>query len=245
MSTLQKALLVSVTALSFGACSHTLPNTPRIAHALTLYHQFQKDKKVEEYALKDRFEAEQLYHMLEREKDEKRAEHLAYLLQKQIFIAKEHVKTAELKQKKVQLKEKLMQKKLQHKEMELERVKAQQQDLLQQASAPTDLDVRMTKRGVLFILNENYFEKDHAKLLISALAPLDRLVDFLKQHPQKKLLIEGFVDAQKGGASALDLALRRAESVAQMLTAQGISKDRIETKGYVGNRTDVKITILN
>ncbi len=245
MSRLKRSLFLLVIALFFGACSHSLPNTPRIAHALTLYHQFQKDKRVEQYAPKDRFEAEQFYHMLEREKDEKRAEHLAYLLQKQIFIAKERVKTAELARTKLQLKEKLMQKELQHKEMELARVKAREQNLIQQASAPSDLDVKMTKRGVLFILNENYFEKDRQKLLISALAPLDRLVDFLKQHPQRKLLIEGYVDETKGRASALDLAVRRAESVAQMLISQGISKDRIETKGYVGNKTDVEITILN
>jgi outer membrane protein OmpA-like peptidoglycan-associated protein len=105
----------------------------------------------------------------------------------------------------------------------------------------------MTSRGLEFILDDRFFKKDSSKLLISSIRVIDKITDFLREHPDKNILIEGYMNSEKSSSYNLDLSLRRANEVARMLTAQGVSKRRIETKGLGDkeSKSEVDIVVKN
>lgn len=88
---------------------------------------------------------------------------------------------------------------------------------------------------------------------------VEQLSGFLKNNPDRQVLLEGFTDSIGPKAYNDQLAERRAEAVAKALHADGIKADRITTKGYGPNypvdtnktaagrqqNRRVEITILN
>jgi outer membrane protein OmpA-like peptidoglycan-associated protein len=117
----------------------------------------------------------------------------------------------------------------------------------------------MTEKGLVLTLGDILFEKNRSRLLVGAMRSIDNLVAFLKDNPDRKVLIEGYMDDSKSSSYNLDLSLRRATSVSDMLVVNGIEKSRIVTKGYgeaypvssndtaIGKRQNrrVEIIILN
>lgn len=78
----------------------------------------------------------------------------------------------------------------------------------------------MTK-NVFFLINSS-------KVRASEEAKVDELVAFMKEHPNLKVEVTGYADAATGSKKYnAQIARWRAESVAKMITAKGISADRI------------------
>lgn len=59
----------------------------------------------------------------------------------------------------------------------------------------------------------------------------DRMA-FLREHPQRTVLIEGYTDSRGSDAYNLSLSERRAEAVQDFLLENGISPDRVRARGY-------------
>jgi outer membrane protein OmpA-like peptidoglycan-associated protein len=77
------------------------------------------------------------------------------------------------------------------------------------------------------------FSLDSATLKPEATASLTIIVAQLNRtHPRGKLLIAGYTDDTGSVAHNLDLSSRRAQSVYAWLSANGIAKSRLSTKGY-------------
>ena len=76
-------------------------------------------------------------------------------------------------------------------------------------------------REVFFALNSSVVRE-------SEMAKIDALLNFLNEHPEKKVVITGFADVQTGNPRYnMTLSRRRAEQVAEILTGKGIAKERI------------------
>lgn len=60
---------------------------------------------------------------------------------------------------------------------------------------------------------------------------IDAIARVLKDHPQARVLVEGFTDSRGGMAVNQRLSAERAESVKQALVERGIDGSRIETAG--------------
>lgn len=76
-------------------------------------------------------------------------------------------------------------------------------------------------REVFFALNSSVVRE-------SEMAKIDALLNFLNEHPEKKVVITGFADVQTGNPRYnMVLSKRRAEQVAEILTGKGIAKERI------------------
>ncbi len=77
-------------------------------------------------------------------------------------------------------------------------------------------------------MNSTYFQFDNSSISPEERAKLNQMVDYLKAHPQERILIEGHCDWY--GTSEYNLALgdRRANSVKQYLIQLGIQPNRIE-----------------
>ena len=95
-----------------------------------------------------------------------------------------------------------------------------------------ELQAQQTERGLLVTLGDVLFEFGKAQLLPSAGARLDKLAEFLRQYPDRKLLIEGHTDSVGSEAANQTLSQRRAESVQQALVMRGVDPSRITTRGY-------------
>ncbi len=75
------------------------------------------------------------------------------------------------------------------------------------------------------------FEFDSAKLTESVSERLDNFVSFLNEYPQAQVEITGYTDSSGPAAYNQKLSERRAQSVADYLTAAGIGSDRLTVKG--------------
>lgn len=93
------------------------------------------------------------------------------------------------------------------------------------------LEAEVTDRGLVLTLGDVLFATGSAELQGAASSRLNKLVDFLNQYPNRRVLIEGHTDNVGNAAYNQDLSLRRADSVRGYLTGQGIGSQRVSTSG--------------
>ncbi|MBN2614721.1 MAG: OmpA family protein [Bacteroidales bacterium] len=91
-------------------------------------------------------------------------------------------------------------------------------------------------KGKSIRLNNVYFEVDQASLQPAATPELEKVVQFLKQHPALRVEIEGHTDNTGSAAHNLKLSLERAQTVYRYLVRQGIDGKRLTCKGYGNTR---------
>lgn len=96
----------------------------------------------------------------------------------------------------------------------------------------SDLKARPTERGMLVTLGDVLFEFGRADIKPGAQEALRKLAAYLKEHPDRRVLIEGFTDSVGSEYANLSLSQRRADAVAVALTSLGVVGDRISTRGY-------------
>ena len=76
------------------------------------------------------------------------------------------------------------------------------------------------------------FATGKATLYPGAIGTINKLANFLKKYSDRKVLIEGHTDSVGSEEYNLGLSAKRADSVREQLVAEGISPERIFTKGY-------------
>ena len=85
-------------------------------------------------------------------------------------------------------------------------------------------------------LKDIFFEFDSYELAPEARAILKTNADWLSAYPGMQIEIEGHTDDVGSDAHNLDLAHRRAQSVARALATDGIDRGRLETEGFGESR---------
>ncbi len=95
-----------------------------------------------------------------------------------------------------------------------------------------DLNAKKTDRGMVITIGDVLFDTNRAELKPGALRNVEKLVSFLKQHPQRKAMVEGFTDSVGSDSSNRELSARRASAVRAALVDQGVGADRISTQGF-------------
>ena len=95
-----------------------------------------------------------------------------------------------------------------------------------------EIEAQQTERGLLVTLGDVLFEFGKADLLAAAGPRLDKLAEFLRQYPDRRLLVEGYTDSVGSVSYNLDLSRRRAQAVQTALTQRGIDISRITAQGY-------------
>jgi outer membrane protein OmpA-like peptidoglycan-associated protein len=97
----------------------------------------------------------------------------------------------------------------------------------------TGLHARDTERGLVMTLPEDtWFEYNRAELRPGATHDLYPLVTYLREHPDRTLLIEGYTDNLGSESYNLDLSRFRAGAVQDFLVHNGITSNRIIAYGY-------------
>jgi outer membrane protein OmpA-like peptidoglycan-associated protein len=94
------------------------------------------------------------------------------------------------------------------------------------------LKAKPTDRGLVLTLGDVLFETGSSTLSPGAGRNLDRLVQFLTEHPDRLVQIDGFTDSVGTDSFNQDLSQRRADAVRASLQSRGIASARITTQGY-------------
>jgi outer membrane protein OmpA-like peptidoglycan-associated protein len=143
------------------------------------------------------------------------AEQRALVAQQQASAAREQAAQAQLQMQTARAKAEGAEERAQRLEAELQQLEAKQ-----------------TQRGLVVTLGDVLFDTGSAELRSGALRSLERLAAVLRDHPERRVLIEGFTDSTGSASTNLALSERRANSVRQALIAQGVPPQQIEVRAY-------------
>jgi outer membrane protein OmpA-like peptidoglycan-associated protein len=94
------------------------------------------------------------------------------------------------------------------------------------------LKAQQTPRGMVMTLGDVLFDTGSSTLKSGAGRELDQLAQFLTEHPDRRVQIDGFTDSVGSDAYNEDLSQRRADAVRQALMNRGVDASRIGTEGY-------------
>jgi len=104
--------------------------------------------------------------------------------------------------------------------------------IAQQEMQLKELKAKKTERGLVITLGDVLFSTNKAQLKSGGMRNIQKLADFLKQYPQRKVLVEGYTDSTGSHSLNQELSDRRANAVRTALIDKGISSDRVTTRGY-------------
>ncbi|WP_456323427.1 OmpA family protein [Hydrogenimonas sp.] len=79
------------------------------------------------------------------------------------------------------------------------------------------------------------FDTDSAKIPSAFYPKIEKLANFLKEHPNSKVILKGYTDNTGTSAYNLRLSLKRAKAVKKALIEKGIDALRISTEGLGEN----------
>jgi outer membrane protein OmpA-like peptidoglycan-associated protein len=105
----------------------------------------------------------------------------------------------------------------------------------QAASLQAELDAmkaKKTDRGIVLTLGDVLFDTGRSELNPGAATKMDQLAQFLSEHPDRRVEVDGFTDNVGSEAYNDDLSQRRANSVKSALVTRGVDPSRINTQGY-------------
>jgi outer membrane protein OmpA-like peptidoglycan-associated protein len=89
-----------------------------------------------------------------------------------------------------------------------------------------------TSRGMVLTLGDVLFDTGRAELKPGATRKLDQLAQFLAEHPDRRVQIDGFTDSVGSDSYNEELSQRRANAVRSALLSRGVDASRIGTEGY-------------
>jgi outer membrane protein OmpA-like peptidoglycan-associated protein/tetratricopeptide (TPR) repeat protein len=109
----------------------------------------------------------------------------------------------------------------------------------------TDLELYPPVAGGEFVLRNIYFSFDKDDLRHVSIEELDKLVTIMKENPSLVIELGGHTDRRGPESYNQSLSERRAKIAKDYLVKHGISKDRIQTKGYGESKPEVSGETIN
>ncbi len=89
-----------------------------------------------------------------------------------------------------------------------------------------------TPRGLVLTLGDVMFDTGRSELKSGGARKIDQLAQFLVEHPERRVQIDGFTDSVGTDAYNEELSQRRADAVKSALVNRGVAPSRIGTEGY-------------
>ena len=155
--------------------------------------------------------------------DQDEVDHLAYVAEQRAGIAQalaeERVALADLEQL--------------GEEHEALLIEAREREIRVLETELAELQADRTDRGLVVTLSDEVlFDVDQSDLKPGGMQRLVRVAEFLRQNPDRDVLVEGHTDSTAPDAYNLALSQRRANAVEDFLITQGVDPTRISATGY-------------
>ncbi len=151
--------------------------------------------------------------------DEKKVDQLAYLTNQRVEVAKDTIALRESESK------------LKNAGDERARALLDARDA-QIKQLQNSLNAKQTDRGTLVTFGDVLFATNKSDLKSSGLVNITKLAQFLRENPDRKVIVEGYTDSTGSDSYNQSLSERRAASVQRALAQQGVEISRIVTQGY-------------
>ncbi|HVN40928.1 MAG TPA: OmpA family protein [Myxococcota bacterium] len=246
-----RARLAWIAGSALGVCLLALgcatPPTPQpLVDAQTVYKEAESDANVQKNASVELYEAKRALDRAQTEWNDKHdvdeTEHLAMLASRRVEVAESWAVArasqaqAEVLRSQISTNAKAMATSAEQARADAEAArKAANEANAREAKLRTelsDLQARETARGLELTLGDILFGVDQADLKPGAMQSLYRLVTFLKQYPDRGVLVEGYTDSTGSDAYNMTLSQKRADSVQTFLVQNGVDAKRILARGY-------------
>lgn len=231
------ALLIA-TAFTLAACATGPVSPDGSAEVRSKLTQLQNDPELNSRARVEIRKAEEAVKVAEEPVKESEAalgSHRVYMADHQVEIARAKATAKLAEDQRSQLEEQRGDARLQARTREADRAhedaakaRRSEADIQQRLD---DLQAKETERGMVVTLGDVLFDTGSAQLRGNTNTDLEKLVSFLNQYPDRRLLIEGHTDSAGSAAYNQGLSQRRAESVKHYLTQRGIASHRLSVSG--------------
>jgi len=95
-----------------------------------------------------------------------------------------------------------------------------------------NMELKKTEKGKSFLLNNIYYTPGSDEFFPESKLILNEFAEFLKEHPEMKVEIQGHTDNTGNESENIQLSQQRANKVVDFLCNRGISRDNVRGKGY-------------
>jgi outer membrane protein OmpA-like peptidoglycan-associated protein len=247
---LRRTCTVAAALALTAACSTTPRVDPQVEAARTAYTTARADPDAQTYAGQELNQAQQMLGaadaaLASHEKQES-VDHLAYLSTQASKTAvalgdakanEQKVNAAAAERDRVRLEARTREAEsaksaAQQSQSQLAMAQAQAADLEEQNKALAAMNAKQSSRGLVVTLGDMLFDTGKAQLKSGATRELDNIATFLKDNPERQVLIEGFTDSVGGDEYNRGLSEQRADAVRAALISRGVEPARIVTRGY-------------
>lgn len=215
--------LPTMLALAMGltACA-TKPN-PELDTARSNFESLQTNPKASQIAALETKEASDALDKAEKAfrdgENRERVSQLSYLANQRTEVAKQTIalRTAE---------ERLQGASAERAQARLDARDAQIKKLQEQMNA------KQTDRGTVVTFGDVLFDLNRSELKPAGMRDVQNLAQFLRDNPDRKVIIEGYTDSTGSDSYNQSLSERRAMSVKSALVRMGVEPSRLVTQGY-------------
>ena len=234
-----KLLAAMAVAMTFAGCASTPTTNPALENARTAVRSAEADPNVGKYAALDLQAAKNELQEAESaamKHDEAGIAQPAYLAAQTARLAQinasakaddARVAAGQTERDRIQLNARTA---------EVDSAKLARDQAKQKASALQSevdaLNAKPTDRGLVLTLGDVLFDTGKAGLNPGASRNLDHLVQFLTEHDDRRVEIDGYTDSVGTDSFNLDLSQHRADTVKAVLVSRGIDSSRIVSRGY-------------
>jgi outer membrane protein OmpA-like peptidoglycan-associated protein len=232
------ALCALILAAAVAGCA--APLNPALDQAHLGFQQVRDDPVVRAHApiRLDEAEAAIVRAVAAYEAGESEAEvsHLAYLADQRVQIARaralekqavQRIATLDNERQAIQLDARIRQAELAER-----RARQAEAEALALQQKLAELEAEQTERGLVLTLGDILFDVDGTELNPGGFQQVGRIADFLREFPERNVLIEGHTDGTGADDYNEQLSLRRAYAVEDFLISEGIDPRRVIARGY-------------
>lgn len=218
---IRTALLASAIAVIFG-CSLLPDRVDTVEQARSDVRRLEQDRLASEAAATDLASArkaiEQADDSYARRQPLGLIEHKAYVAQRYADISKQRIAQAHAKEQ------------IAAGESDRDRVlvEARTREVEAQLS---DLQAKQTVRGLVLTLGDVLFDSAQSTLKPGAETTIDRLAQFMRDYPDRQVMIEGHTDSRGSDDFNRDLSERRADAVRDALMDRNVDAQRVRSVG--------------
>jgi len=235
----RNALIFATVAAVLGGCASTPQSNGELEQARSQVQALSAEPLAQQAAAHDldaaRASLSQADAALAQHKPPEVVDHLAYLARRHADAGQARVDEASARQEMASAQDERNRILLSARTQEAQNAKAQAQSAQQQLADAQrqlqDMQAKQTERGMVITLGDVLFDTNKATLKPGADQRIERLASFLQNNPNERLIIEGYTDSTGSEEYNEQLSQRRAQSVADALTAKGVPASRFETIG--------------